>query len=635
MLNLKFFPYSPRKGQREFISFIQENLERCKSFLLDAPNGFGKTPCLLAALLPKVEEGEKIILWTVKTGMEINRPVEELKKIVSKTGEEFFGISYRGKKDMCLLIEERKLRGLTHEDANFVCAKYRNKCRYFNFSPSEIVDLTEKPLTYAEIYEACKQRKVCPYFAQRHLACYCNLLSLNYNYVFSKRMRWAIKTLVPFSECILVVDEAHNVERACQSLNSDKITLEGVRRALEEVKSYKLALSREALEFLEYLEETFSSFLPRVAKGEEILFSLKTLLENFFEDAFEVESLMTELKSYGNFVRTKRFEEGKRPASSLHKLGVFFLESLESLGEDENGSGVTFFLKKLSEKNLELERWDMRVAPHLEALWDEFYSCIFCSGSLKPFDAFSEVAGLRDSLSSSFPPPYSEENIAFFITRGVTTKGEELQDEMAREYLEFLRIFFENVEANSAVFSASFRIQEKLLENGLLRLAESCGKKVFLEREGMSGIEAQSLLEEFKSCSRREKNCLLIASSTGRFSEGVDFPGKELGAIFLVGIPFERLTLRTKVYISYFRFLYGKRGRKYAYVVPALRRASQTFGRALRNPQDKAILIAGDERFCRDEYLSLLPSWLTSWPVALDKHEFSGALKNAVEKLKL
>lgn len=80
-------------------------------------------------------------------------------------------------------------------------------------------------------------------------------------------------------------------------------------------------------------------------------------------------------------------------------------------------------------------------------------------------------------------------------------------------------------------------------------------------------------------------------------------------AVFLAGIPFDRPTVKTRLYIGYYERLYGEeKGRLYAYVIPALRRASQALGRALRSPRDKAVIVLGDYRYRR--YMPLLPDYV-------------------------
>ena len=124
----------------------------------------------------------------------------------------------------------------------------------------------------------------------------------------------------------------------------------------------------------------------------------------------------------------------------------------------------------------------------------------------------------------------------------------------------------------------------------------------------MRGDKARKILEKFKEIGRSGGQAVLIAPMGGRFAEGADYPGRELEAIFLVGIPFDRVTPRVKKYIEYYEKLYGKeRGRYYAYIVPALRRASQAMGRALRSRKDRAVIVAGDYRY--KKYLKLLPDY--------------------------
>jgi len=613
-MNLNFFPYIPRKGQVALINFVQKNLNSGKAILIDAPNGFGKTPCLLAALLPFLLNQNKKIVWAVRTGTETDRPIEELKKIVEKKGVKIFGMSYRGKKDMCLLLRDKKIEGATHADANFICNKMKDKCKYYDFEFSQIEPLLKEPRIYSEIYNFCESKGICPYFAQRALLPFAQVLSLSYNYVFSENLAWAIKKEFPFYDSILVVDEAHNVERACQSLNSDTITLKSIERALEEVEKYKL--KTEARDLILSLKEEMERYLAKLKKSkrDECIFDI----EDFLERSGELVENLENLRSCGIEVRVKKLEEGKRPSSYLYHLAKFWLESLDV----KDVEGVVFLASRVGEDNLQLERWDMRSSVLLEDRWKEFSNCIFCSGTLKPFNSFAEVAGISEFVAKSFPPPYSEENFLFLILKGVTTKGEVLTGEMAKRYVSLIKIFVENLKANLAIFSASYRIQEDLIKAGLKEIIENAGRKFFIEYEGMSGTLSRKILEDFKSCSKTEEKGVLVASATGRFAEGADFPGKELEGIFLVGIPFEKLTLRTKLYIKYYKKLYGRKGRRYAYVIPALRRASQALGRALRDPNDRAVLIAGDERYVKSSYLRLLPNWLTSWVRAVDENEF-------------
>ena len=60
---------------------------------------------------------------------------------------------------------------------------------------------------------------------------------------------------------------------------------------------------------------------------------------------------------------------------------------------------------------------------------------------------------------------------------------------------------------------------------------------------------------------------------------------------------------------DYYQSIYGKeKGTFYAYILPALKRASQSLGRALRSKQDRAIFVLGDKRY--ERFISLLPDFV-------------------------
>ena len=71
------------------------------------------------------------------------------------------------------------------------------------------------------------------------------------------------------------------------------------------------------------------------------------------------------------------------------------------------------------------------------------------------------------------------------------------------------------------------------------------------------------------------------------------------------------MTTKTALFIDYYQKIYGpKRGRYLAYVVPALRKASQSLGRVIRSSEDWGIFVLGDERYSRVSYFRLLPEFV-------------------------
>ncbi|MEM3446864.1 MAG: helicase C-terminal domain-containing protein [Candidatus Korarchaeum sp.] len=599
---MKHFPYAPRKYQREVMEAIRRAAERGMSFCLHAPTGFGKTPVVLSALLDVAEDGSRII-WAVRTGNETDRPIEEL-KVISKRRSSF-GISFRGKKDMCLLA--RRMGISSQEGVSNLCRMMRESCPYLrNLRRGEGIEL-EDPVKFSEVLDIASRLSVCPYFLQISMLDRAKVISLSYNYVLSP-LGWAIRHKVKFRESFLVIDEAHNIDRVAKELNSRSISLSSVERALKEDEKYdprdSLGLRRKIASLRE--------FMISVTKDEEGTFRLEEML---LRTGFEPEDLRR-FHELIDIVYSDQIKRGREPRSYLNSLSEFLLTALEKAGED----GVAYLYSREDEPSLEV--WDMRAREILSSIWGDFRSVIFMSGTLEPIDAFAETVGLREFSKMSVPSIANPERVSTVIVRGVSTKGEELSAEMVRRYLRVVESFLE-LPGNLAIFTASYRVQEEVLD-GVRELAEGSGRRVFVENRDMSGDEASQMLREFKNLPKVGKEGLLIAPAGGRFAEGADFPGEELEGIMLLGIPFDRLTTKTRLQIEYSERIYGRRrGRYLAYVVPALRRASQALGRAIRSEEDEASFLLADERFLRRAYFSLLPDFVR-WNVRVVRWDARG-----------
>ncbi len=594
---LTYFPYKPRPHQREVIEAILGKLGS-KNICLHAPTGFGKTPVILASLIPYILDGYRVI-WAVRTGNETDRPIEELRVIVEKFDLPIFGISYRGKRDMCLYAEKFS-EELDHMDVSYICSTVKNECEYYLKFKKEF-SLKHfplwRPLTYSEIFHYSRELGFCPYYVQRALARRANFVSMSYNYIVDPRFEWSIKPLIPFKNSILVVDEAHNLQNI--ELNSDSITLRTVRRAMGEAKEIN---ATSLIPFLEHVEGLMIEIMSKLREDEDAVFNPLDIV------GIEDLTLLQQALEYGNLIRRMKLKEGRRPRSSLHHFADFMLSALSLIDVD----GVSFIAERTRD-NLRLSIWDMRASEVLRDRWSLFYKCIFCSGTLEPIDAFAETIGLSNYDGISVPNIYSSSNVKIYILTGVTTRGEELSNRMAKRYVKSIANFLRRVKVNAAIFTSSYRVQDKLIEQGLVDEVRSMGFKDFIEHKDMSGPESRSLLEEFKSVRGRG---VLIAPMSGRFAEGADFPGEELQAIYLVGIPFERPSIKTSLYISYYTKLYGEgKGRLYAYTLPAIRRAAQALGRAIRSLDDRAVLVLGDERYLK--YMNLLPDYIREYHIIL------------------
>jgi DNA excision repair protein ERCC-2 len=93
----------------------------------------------------------------------------------------------------------------------------------------------------------------------------------------------------------------------------------------------------------------------------------------------------------------------------------------------------------------------------------------------------------------------------------------------------------------------------------------------------------------------RAGDSLIVGVLGGRLSEGLDFPGRQLEAIIVVGMPFPKPTAHQRALFHYHEVRHGK-GWDYAVRAPALRRLRQALGRLIRSETDRGFALILDER---------------------------------------
>ncbi|MEM5785642.1 MAG: ATP-dependent DNA helicase [Candidatus Aenigmatarchaeota archaeon] len=597
---MRFFPYTPRKYQEKVIELIQREIEGNKNICIHATSGFGKTISILSALLPYVESSGIRIIWAVKTGNQTDRPIEELKIINKKCASGFFGFSFRGKKDMCLLGKKYG-KNLTYDDIHYICKHMQGECKYAkNINKFKEIEekILKQPLCYSEILKICKKYNICPYKIQYIISEFADIISANYNYILND---FEMLPITDDRPKILVVDEAHNLQNI--NIKSFIISYKTLKKAFGELEDFFENKNKKIFNFLKEFEEYINSISNKFEEEIEInKQEILTLCNN---------EILEELKEYGMAVRAERLRSGKPPRSSIYRLYLFFSAILASINQD--GIVLIAFKDKGKENKQQIyfEVFDMRAEEVLKEKWENYNARIFCSGTLTPIDAFADICGLENYSSCQIPSIYTSKNILPLITNGLTTKGAELEEKMKKAYVENILKFVKNLQTNIAIFCASYRIQNNLIEEGLVERINELNREVFVEESKISGIEGREILIKFKKKSKDKNKAVLIAPLGGRFGEGVDFPNGELGGIYIVGIPFDKICARTNAYLNYYKSLYGPSlGRYYGYILPALKKASQAIGRGLRSENDRCIVILGDQRFAEPRFFKLLPDYV-------------------------
>jgi DNA excision repair protein ERCC-2 len=618
----EIFPYEEiRPVQAEMITTIGDAITAGKHSALEGSTGMGKTIAVLCGILSSPGSAERRIVYCCRTHKQMDRVIEELRALRSKL-EGISGISLRGRREMCISPLVRRFAA-SAADAAQICGMMRKlgKCKFYanmlerDERVAELQELiASQPTLAGELMEICREEEFCPYEIAREALADVKVVAASYVYMLDPAIRpLFLKNMhADLSDLIVVLDEAHNLPDVAIELASDVLSSHSIALAAREAEEFEDELAHRVAEGIGGLIEDLAEKYMTKEEGEELLQGqefLDAIARMLKREKLKVKpaELPESLKKIGEAHMLHRIRHGGAPRSYIYRLGGF-LEAwaatsgeprymhLISRGPGRRGQPVV---------RLEVQALDPRIIT--QPLVDGSYATISMSGTLVPIEAYRDIVGLpEDTLTAQYPSPFREENVLALVVRGVTTKETYRGPEMYGKLAERVAEVAEAVPANVGVFTASYEVLEGLLGAGL---GDRIKKPLLVEEREMSSSRNDRLIRDFKSYAERG-GAVLLGVQGGRNSEGGDFPGNQMNAVVVVGIPYGRPTKRTRTMIDYYESQFPGRGMLYGYYLPAHRRMCQAAGRAHRLVTDKAAVVFMDWRVATAFVRRSLPSWL-------------------------
>ena len=405
----------------------------------------------------------------------------------------------------------------------------------------------------------------------------------------------------------------------------------------------------EAIEWLdEYVEAELTERFERYPTG-------------FLDDALPDETVELELRE----PRSNDCDSFTEWAQSVDYTGSFFrtLGTVSSAVEDTlsqlgvgrdcvcTATGVLFtlwwqrdhteFFRELTLEPTESERREPTYSWHnaynaslvmyncipseqLSERLDEFGGGILMSATLEPIDIFEAVSGL-DSLSTrsadngdepheinrhverrsyelAFPPSNRESwvvDVMAFTARNRGAPSVENDNETRERYAYVAR---EIARSHGNILLSYPNYAEA--EWAAQRLRETVKKPVILDQSS-SHEQTQRLKERFFS----DEHAVLVTSTRGTLTEGVDYDGEKLHTAAVFGVPLVNIGSPR---VQAVRYAYGDRfGEEneftYALTIPAVRQVRQAIGRVLRGPEECGVRILVGERYIPGRPRSVVP----------------------------
>ena len=137
--------------------------------------------------------------------------------------------NFKGQRGMALNSLCKRAREL-RPDTNGSCNFYHNVKE--NITPD---GSTWTQDDIEDLHALGLKHKICPYYMQKNRAQYSDLILMPYNYLVDSKIRDNYK--IDFENSIIIIDEAHNIERVAEDVASFDLSLSSFYSVFNELKS--------------------------------------------------------------------------------------------------------------------------------------------------------------------------------------------------------------------------------------------------------------------------------------------------------------------------------------------------------------------------------------------------------------
>jgi DNA excision repair protein ERCC-2 len=600
------FPFQTlRPYQEAMMEQVRLALRDQSCVLLSAPTGIGKT---VAALYPALEhalrDGLRVFFVTAKTTQQ-TLAVETLHQL-AKQGVEFTSVHLRAKEKSCL-----NEIYYCHENVCEFARDYASKLERANL----VERLLALPVLGPEVCaEVGQHYRVCPFELSLDVAVEADVIVGDYNYVFdpgSYLRRFFQDT--PYDDCVLIIDEAHNLYARGRDYYSPVLRQRRVRQLLSYCADEPARLFRDFAAFFMELDDLFPQLYEAAVTPPQI--GEQTLVTPPWDGIAalrgRLEALMADYVIYRR--RTGPLSGGD-PLQDFYYAWQRLCDVL-ALGGDE----FSYIYQHAPDESV-FKILCKDAARFLHERLQGFHSVVAMSATLTPFAFYQDVLGFpaERTFTAEFPSPFPAANRKITVIPEISTAYRERERDAPRT-AQIIDTIVAQHHGNYGVFFPSFaylRLVRSWLRYPAYQLIE--------QTETMSDADRAAVLARLQQ--HEIDPVLLLAVQGGIFAEGVDYPGDMLIGVIIVGPGLPRVDFEQELIRTYYDDKYTS-GFAYAYLYPGMNRVVQSAGRLIRSETDVGIIALLDKRFAYSNYTALFPShWYTHTPRELVTRNYQQTL---------
>lgn len=595
------FPYdSIRDVQQDMIEQVADSISGGNDLIVHAPTGLGKTVATLGPALKYAMENKKKIFFLTSRHTQHAIAIDTLREIKKKHRIEFVAVDLIGKKWMCTVPGVDKMRSgdfyeyCKKQRADGLCEQYSNTKSGNKLTTEGKLALKtlkqNSPAHIEEFTDLCGKDNLCAHELATTLAKEANVIVADYYYIFNPWIRdqFFNKSDILLSDCIVVVDEAHNLPDRMRTMMTIKLSNYTIKRAVTESKK---------------VAET--DIVYKLSKIQDILNEFSQDMRNGDEKNIRKQEFINKISKIGDYddiiadftTAASRIKETEKQSSL-----ITIAEFLDKWNGSDTGYVRIISQKKTHRESLiELSYRCLDPAIITKDTINNAHSTILMSGTLTPTAMYKDLLGFGpDTIEARYSSPFPEENRLSMIIPDTTTKFSSRNPQMYERIAQICAEVTNRVPGNTAIFFPSYFLRDRVYEF----FEEKSKKTAFVEHSEMNKEEKTEFLNRFKSY--KDSGAVLLGVVSGSFGEGIDLPGDLLKSVVVVGLPLQQPTLETKALIDYYDKKFSK-GWDYGYVGPAFSKCMQSAGRCIRSENDRGIVVFLDERYTWPNYFKHFP----------------------------
>ncbi|KAH8726391.1 hypothetical protein GQ44DRAFT_613571 [Phaeosphaeriaceae sp. PMI808] len=683
------FPY-PRvyPEQYAYMCDLKRTLDQGGHCVLEMPSGTGKTISLLSLIVSYQQHfpEKRKLIYCSRTMSEIEKALAELKNLMKyRTAhlgkeEEFRGLGLTSRKNLCLhpsvkreksgTVVDARCRSLT---AGFVKEKKERGedvelCVYHDnldlLEPHNLIP--PGVFTFDGLLKYGEQQKQCPYFTARRMMAYCNVIIYSYHYLLDPKIADRVSKELS-KDCIVVFDEAHNIDNVCIESLSIDLTEDSLRKATKGVNNLDKKITEMKTTDAEKLQNEYAKLVEGLRTAEEARNEDAFMANPALPDDLLTEAVPGNIRRAEHFVAfLKRFIEYlKTRMKVLHVISETppsFLQHLRELTFIEKkplrfcAERLTSLVRTLELTNIEdyqplqevatfatliatyetgflliLEPFEsitatvpnpvlhftcLDAAIAIKPVFERFYSVIVTSGTMSPLDMYPRMLNFNTVVQESFTMTLTRKTfLPMIVDRGndqnqVTSQFEHRNDlQVQRNFGTLLIEFCKLTPDGVVVFFPSYLYMESIISAWQgMEILDTVWKYKLILVETPDAQETALALETFRTACNNGRGAVLLCVARGKVSEGIDFDHHYGRTVLCMGVPYQYTESRIlKARLEFLRETYRIKEADFL-SFDAMRHAAQCLGRVIRGKDDYGIMVLADKRF--NKKVTQLPKWI-------------------------